>query len=253
GLSVPAQTWSMQALKARPECLWAAAIALESKPDATQLKEILKPLQSGNDVMSRTVQARQAMNEKQFDKAIEIWRQAAAAEKDNPEVLLNLGLALEQAGRLADALPIYRRVWEATQNPIAANNAAYLTSQLHPKDTAKLAEAQKWMEAATKVAPDTAAFRDTLGWLACLQGRHDEALLQLGRAIKGLPDSPEAHYHLACAQAAAGRTDLARWHYAAAVALAEKLKAAGGESAVSAQEAGRLAKEALARLDPKKS
>jgi Flp pilus assembly protein TadD len=100
--------------------------------------------------------------------------------------------------------------------------------------------------------PADAAFRDTLGWIAHLQGRSEEAALELHRAVKGMPDSPEAHYHLGAVEAAAGHKELARWHLAAAVSLGDRLKAENRDFPPAAQQAVRLAKEALAKLEPSK-
>jgi len=158
-------------------------------------------------------------------------------------------MALEQAGRAAEALLVYRQVWDATQHPIAANNAAYVVSCLYPKDTAKLAEARQWAEAAVKAAPDIPGFRDTLGWIAYLQGRNDEALQSLHRAVKGLPGSPEVHFHLGQAEMAAKQADFARWHLQAAVALSDKLKADGETLSTSTLAAAEGARQALAAME----
>ncbi|MBM4016886.1 MAG: tetratricopeptide repeat protein [Planctomycetes bacterium] len=254
GIPLLAQKWAMQALKARPTCQWAAALVMQTRPDAAMSQEVLGTLQPGDCPLARTIQAALAFNDKQYDKAAEIWAAVAQADSGHRhESLMNQGLALEKAGRLAEALPLYRQVWEATQNPAAANNAAYLTTQLHAQDAAMLADAQKWAEAAVKASPQTAAFRDTLGWIAHLRGRHDEASAELWRAVKGLPDSPEVHYHLGAVEAAIGRKELARWHLAAAVSLGEKQKAGDKTVAVGVTEAVRSAREALAKMEQPKS
>jgi hypothetical protein len=87
-----------------------------------------------------------------------------------------------------------------------------------------------------------------LKFLAYLQGKHDVAVTQLRRAVKGLPESPDVHCHLGLAELAAGRKDLGRWHLAAAVSLAEKLKADGSPLSAGTQESVRRAKEELARI-----
>ena len=249
-LGVPsvAQAWAMRLLKARPTCQWAAALAVQTAPDAATLREVLRLLQPRDCLLALMTNARLATEMKENDKAIDFWKSAIQAEKDSPEFVMSLAMAFEQFGRLADALPLYREVWESTHGSVAGNNAAYITVQLYPKDAARLAEARKWMEAAVKAQPNVAAFRDSNGWVAFLQGRHDEAVSELRRAIKGLPDSLEIHYHLGQAEAAAGQKEMASWHFAAAVSLADKLKAEGTGLAASAAEAARLAREALAKM-----
>jgi tetratricopeptide (TPR) repeat protein len=253
GLPLMARDSAMKLLKARPACQWAAVLAGQCDADGLLSREILQTLQPADCLLAQTIRARLASKEKQYEKAAGIWWTVAAAEKDNPETLMDLGAALENAGRLEDALAVYRKVWETDRRPLAANNAAFLVSLLWPQDSAKLAEASRWMAEAVKAAPAGASFRDTLGWIAHLQGRDEEACLELRRAVKGLPDSPEVHYHLGVVEAAAGRTELASWHLAAAVNIGDRLKAEKRGMAPACQQAVRSAQEALAKLVQPKS
>jgi tetratricopeptide (TPR) repeat protein len=252
GMPLLTRTWAMPILKARPTCQWAAALVFQTRPDAATAQEVLRILQPPDCLLARTAQARMAAEQNQYAKAVEIWQSVVQAEKGNTDSMLGLAMALEQAGRAAEALLVYRQVWDATQHPIAANNAAYVVSCLYPKDTAKLAEARQWAEAAVKAAPDVPGFRDTLGWIAYLQGRNDEALQSLRRAVKGLPDSPEVHFHLGQAEMAAKNADFARWHLQAAVALSDKLKADGATLSTSALAAAEGARQALAAMERSK-
>jgi len=252
GLPTAAREWAMKILKARPTCQWAAALVLQSNPAPAYVADVLQTLQPADCLLAQTVRARRFVDANQNDKAAEIWKAVATADKTNAEAVMNLGIALERAGRPEEALPLYRQVWESSKHPIAGNNATYIVTQLHAKDSARLAEAAGWMEAVVKTAPGVPAFRDTLGWVAHLQGRDDVAVIELRRAVKGLPESPEVHYHLGTVEAALGHADLARWHLAATVSLGEKLKAQKGGLSASAQQAVRLAGEALAKRDKPK-
>jgi len=119
--------------------------------------------------------------------------------------------------------------------------------QLSPKDAAKLAEARTWADAALKARP-LPHIQDTAGWIAHLQGRDADALPLLRRAARGLPGSPDVHYHLGVVEAAAGDEQLAQWHLAAAVDLGEKLQAGGQTLPKTTAEVIRLAKQALAEV-----
>lgn len=238
----------MKLLKARPTCQWAAVLAAQCDPEGALMNEILRTLQPADCLLAQMIRARLALEKKQYDKAAEIWRAVADAEKESRESMMNLGAALEQAGHLEEALAVYRKTWETSQHVLAANNAAYLVSLLSPRDPARLAEAARWMAEAVKASPADAAFRDTLGWIAHLQGRDAEALLELRRAVKGMPDSPEAHYHLGEVEAVAGRRDLAQWHLAAAANIADRFAMENRDLPPAAQKAVRLAREGLARL-----
>lgn len=247
GIPLAARARAMRILKARPTSQWAAGLIVQTRPEPAVVREVIQTLQPPDCLLARMLLANLAQDEKQYDKATEIWRQAAA-ESNDPEFLVNQAAALERANKPAEALPLYRQVWQATKNTIAGNNAAYLLTVLYPKDAACLAEALQIAEAVVQVSPAVSAFRDTLGWAMLLNGRNDEALAELRRAVRAMPDSPEVHYHLGRAETVAGSKDLARSHLSAAVALGERLKAEGNLPD-AAEAAARAAREALAALD----
>jgi len=248
GLVKAARAWALDVLKARPTSQWAAALAVGGVTDPDALREVLAVVKPSDCLIARVVRASVLESEGKHAEAAEIYRTAAEAEKGNPQFLMYQAMATERAGRRDQALALYRQVWEKTKNPTAANNAAYLLSGLYPQDAAKLAEAAKWADTAVEAAPSQAAYRDTKGWVAYLQGRNDEACTELRRAVKGLPNSPEVHYHLGMAEARAGNTSLARWHLGAAVSLGEILRSQDREVSEATREAIRLADEALAKI-----
>jgi tetratricopeptide (TPR) repeat protein len=248
GMPQPGRAWAMQILKARPACQWAAVLVLQTRPDTATAQQIAQVLQPADCILARMLQARLATEQKQYDKAVELYQAAVTQDKNNPELTLNLALALEQAGHPTEALALYRQVWEATHNPIASNNGAYIITRLYPKDQARLAEAQKSAQEAVKAAPNMPGLRDTLGWIDFLMGRNEEALLALRQAVRDLPDSPEVHYHLALAETQADHKDLAQWHFAATVSLVDKLKADGQTLSAAAMDAADQARQALTAL-----
>lgn len=249
GLSDLARRWALDLVQARPTCQWAAALAASRSPDVANLRKVLAVLKPDDCILARMIQAAILKEEAQYEKAAEIYRLAAAAEKNNPQLTMNQAIATEGAGQLQEALALYRKVWETAKNPTAANNAAYITSELYAKDKDKLTEAAKWAEDAVKTAPTVAAFRDTKGWLAHLLGSDPEARAELLRAVRALPDSPEVHYHLGMVEAKAGNNNFARWHFEATVSLGEGMKSRGQTVPKAVAEAVRLAREALPKLD----
>ncbi len=250
GLAPVAKSWAMEVLKARPKCQWAAALVIKSQPDPATLKVLLETLRPADCMLARMIRASLLMNEGKYEKAAEVYRKAAETDKDNPFLVLAQATATEKAGRLAEALSLYRKVWQATQSPSAGNNAAYLVTQLYPEDAVRLREALQWTEAAIKAAPQATAFHDTRGWVCFLLGRKEQARLEVRRAVKGLPNSPEVHYHMGVIEADAGNRNLRRWHLEAAVSSAEAIKAGGNKLTVAEARAAMLAKEALAKGAP---
>ena len=218
------RAWALDLLKNRPSCQWAASLLLASGVDKTTLGEVHEILQPKDSFLARKIEAKYLMQTKQFAQAASLYGQLAQEQQDQTSFLLQQGTALENAGQFAEGLNIYRGVWESSKNPIAANNAAYLVSELTPRDKEKLTEAKRWIDQAVSVSGGVWAFRDTKGWISYLQGNQDEACKELRRVVKGLPDSVEVHYHLGVVEAAQANNILARWHLEAAKQIGQKTR-----------------------------
>jgi len=245
GLPELARAWATEALKARPACQWAAAELALTGPKVAQIEWAADTLRPADCYLARTLRADLLLRKKQYKHAAEIY--AALSQRDgkaDPACMENHAVALEGDGQLPEALEIYRRVWQSTASAVSANNAACIVTQLSPKDQAGLAEAAQWMDAALKAMPQP-ALADTAGWIAHLRGRDSDALVLLRRAIKGLPDSPEAHCHLGVVETAAGDPTLGRWHLEAAIDMGDELKASGRPIPKMTAEAVELARQAL--------
>ena len=252
GLQEQAGAWAMEALVAETKSQWAAAVIQQTHPDGPTRQKMIEMLQPKDCVVARLLQASLQMYEKKYAPAAEAYALAAAADKGNIGLSLYQAMAVEQAGRLEEALGLYKVVLDATGDPYAANNAAYLTTQLAPKDAKQLEEAGKWLEAAVKALPGNPSFRDTLGWVNFLLGKNDRARQEVGTALPLMADSAEVHYHAGAIAAKDGDDDLARWHLQAAVSAAESHKAKGQPLNVSEEKAAQLAQQSLVELEKKK-
>ena len=245
GLTTMARSWAQELLKARPQGQWAAALVLAAGADEPELRLIWETLEPKDNMLAQAVHAELLMRNKQYEESAAIYSRLAAMQQDRTDFLLKQAMAWENAGHLAQALELYRQVWRASANPVAANNAAYVSSQLAPAEADKLNEALEWAETAVKAAPAIPAFHDTKGWVIYLQGHAQQACKELQQAIKGLPDSPEVHYHLGMAEMAAGHINLARWHLLEAVEIGHRYQADGAELPPTMITAIALAQEAL--------
>ena len=248
GLFDLGRAWALELLRTRPASQWAASVAARDVTDPADLRRVIDLLQPDDCITARVLRMSLRQLEGQFDDAAKMARELADAHQEHPELVMAEAGALERAGRLEDALARYKEVWQRTQDPAAANNAAYLTSSLYPKDAAQLRQAATWSEAAVKAAPQVSAFHDTRGWIAYLLGQYEEARTELLRATRGIPTEPEVHYHLGLAESKTGHAPLARWHLETAVDLAQAAETDGEEGAAAKAKAGRLAREALAEL-----
>jgi tetratricopeptide (TPR) repeat protein len=248
GLPELARAWGTEVLKARPACQWAALEIYFTGPQLAELKAALDVLRPDDCDLAKILRADLLSRQKQPKQAAEIYAALARrGEKVDPDYLERQAMALEAAGEPAEALALYRKVLEMNASPVAANNAACLVLRLTPNDKAKLAEASGWMDAALKAMP-MPYLQDTAGWIAHLQGEDAKALSLLRRAVKGLPDSPDVHYHLGQVEAGKGDPTLAQWHLTAAVDLGNHLKASGEPISETTAAAVELAKQALASI-----
>jgi tetratricopeptide (TPR) repeat protein len=244
GLPSLSQTWAMEVLKENPSCQWAAGLVLQDRPGKETMEQVLRTLRPEDSTMARLIQASLLLRNREFKKASDTFRQVAAVEKNNAALLVNQALALEGAGQFEEALQIYQKVLALGSNPHAANSAAYMVTLCSPGDKAQLEKARTWAQQAVEADPENPSYHDTRGWVDCLLGRSDEACSDLRQAVKGQPQSPEAHYHLGMAEAAAGNKDLAKEHWAAAVAWAER---SSKNLSPAAEKAGQLAQAQLAK------
>jgi tetratricopeptide (TPR) repeat protein len=95
----------------------------------------------------------------------------------------------------------------------AYNDLAWLTAQ-RKRD---LDNGLKWAKTATELAPKSASYLDTLGYVLLARGEKDAAVSALRRAIALSPDTPDYHYRLGLALQAQAQTQAALASYQAAI------------------------------------
>ena len=143
---------------------------------------------------------------------------AQAGEKASWVNYLQLGGALERAGKWDAALPHLRKAVElAPEQPVALNYLGY--AQIERGEN--LAEAAALLERASKLRPDDAAITDSLGWAYFRQGDLAKALPLLEKAAQGEPGSATINEHLGDAYWRIGRRFEARYAWSAAALYAE--------------------------------
>jgi tetratricopeptide (TPR) repeat protein len=150
---------------------------------------------------------------------------------ESREVLREARLAASglcvQLKRPAEAEDWLEQVLDEFPDDISADNdLGYLWA-----DQGKhLQRAVRMIQAAVDAEPDSAAYRDSLGWVYYRLGRVPEAIEELEKAAAKQPD-PEVLDHLATAYDKAGRADKARdaWRRAAEGYRKEKDEDKAGE------------------------
>ncbi len=132
---------------------------------------------------------------------LSIWTDTVAKRPQSAVARVNLGIALDKAGRLAGATDQFR---QATQIDPAYAEAHYNLGVALAK-TGLTAAAIGEFETAVRLRPDYAEAYYNLGTCLGQTGRVSEAIAQLKEAVRLRPDYAEAHKNLGLALYQAGR------------------------------------------------
>ena len=109
--------------------------------------------------------------------------------------------------RNEEAQQLYRQVLRLdSQNTVALNNLATLTAEIPGQSQ----QALRYIEQAIELSGEQPALLDTKGMILVKEGRADEAVSLLRRAVTGPQTDPRYHFHLAVALYRTGETEEAR-------------------------------------------
>jgi tetratricopeptide (TPR) repeat protein len=139
---------------------------------------------------------------------VEKWLQAAISQKPDQNVVLTglLAILRERQGRFADAKDLYRKVIQKDSgNAVAFNNLAYLLALEGDSSGEALALAKQ----ALAITGPTGAGLDTQAKAYLVQGKHDQAVLDLKAALAEAPTATR-YYHLALALQRGAQQDEAK-------------------------------------------
>ncbi len=249
-----ARSIAVKALTRRPTCQWAAAMALQTRiayesveARRASQQEVLAMLEPAECIVGRLGRAFALVEQGNDLEAAKLFAAAAGDGPENVASRMEQAMALERAGLIAEAMAVYETLWR--DNPVAANNLAYLMLRMYPDDPEKLALAAERAVSAVNSVND-AAFRDTLGWIAFRQGKYAEAVEHLTVAVRRVRRDAVVHYHVGAAEAMIGHPRLARWHFEAAVSLGDAAIEKGQTLADDAAEALAEAQRQLAAMGP---
>ncbi len=135
-----------------------------------------------------------------WDDAQKKLQEVLASDPGNTTARLWLGNIEVTKGNNKNALEQYRQVVASDpSNTEALNNFAYLLTEYGNQP----AEALKYAQKAKELAPDSAEYSDTLGWILYRKGLYPLAVTELERAVSK-ERNPIWRYHLAMAYAKAG-------------------------------------------------
>jgi tetratricopeptide (TPR) repeat protein len=116
----------------------------------------------------------------------------AVTGEDNPNAKINYGVALEQKGRMVEALAQYREVTRFSPDNVEARyNAGNLLDNM-----GKTEEALPELLKAVQLKPELPSLHDALGAVLVELGRFDEAMSQFTEAVRLDPACPAAHFDM---------------------------------------------------------
>jgi tetratricopeptide (TPR) repeat protein len=146
---------------------------------------------------------------------VRLWSDVVAKRPQNSRGHTNLGYALAQAGRAAEAIAAYERALALDpSNPEAHNNLGEALGRL-----GRLDEAVAHLDEAVRLKPGYAEAYNNLGNAAAVAGDLDAALSHYRRALRLRPGYAQAHNNLAVALTRRGAWDEALRHFDEALRL----------------------------------
>ena len=193
---------------------------------------ILRQLISQQPTLGRAAIALASVHQDQdkTDEAIEVLQahlERNPAGDEARRVRAFLANIFDEAGDLERAIALLKtNIGEKSNDASSCNNLAYI----YAVNNMKLNEALELVTTALRVAPNDAAFLDTLGWVKYKLALRDNDLRALNQAFAALsaaverePDDPVLHDHLGDVQYVRGE-----WH-AARAAWTNAVKRAGDD------------------------
>lgn len=121
-----------------------------------------------------------------------------------------LSSVLSLSGKQEECLIHLQQAFRISSNmPVVCNNLAWM---LATSDPPKLDEALQLSQQAVKANPTSVNFHDTLGTILLLQGKNEDAIVELEYGLDQRNEDKELHAKLAKAYAALGNKEIARMH-----------------------------------------
>ena len=147
--------------------------------------------------------------------SISLWTHTLDCSSENYLARNNMGKALEDQGKLQEAIEQYERALEIKPDDAQIHNNLGITLAKQ----GKLNEAIEQSQRALEIKPDHAKAHNSLGFALARQGRLSEAIEHFERALKINPDDAQAHNNLGNALSEQGRLSEAIEHFERALQL----------------------------------
>jgi tetratricopeptide (TPR) repeat protein len=186
-----------------------------------------------------------------FRSVLAIMSDTAAKRPGNRWVQCNLGMALYDDGRAAEALPYFEKLVQLDPTvPGVQNDLGLAMAKL-----GRLQEAAAAYEAALGISPNFAEAHNNLGVALSEMNRPEEAMVHLERALQLKPQMDTVHFNLGNTLIRLGRLDEAVIRFREAIEINPKYAASYANLGTALFHSGRIMEaireyETATRLDP---
>lgn len=158
------------------------------------------------------------LSEGKVEEAARLLETALESTPDNVSALLLLGVAKRQQGDLDASLARLTKAYELhPQDPAVLTELAITNDHIGQE---RLTYAEPFYRKVTQLQPNSAAAHNNLGFNYLLQGRHQDAINSLTKALALTPDNERAKNNLAAAYLIAQQPDRAIKLFQGTVGLA---------------------------------
>ncbi len=187
----------------------AGALIVQGKPVA-EVHQIARQKLPGSMIFAY-LNLREHQLTRDFDAAVTVGRQLLQREPGNDHITYAMSQIEREKGLIQECIDRLDAIWSVPgpYQGAAGNDLAYMLAE-HAPD--RLGESYLIAGKVLRVAPDSPALLDTMGWIELKKGNPQVAQNYFNRAVVGLPQHPEVHYHLALAYEQTGNRDWALMH-----------------------------------------
>ena len=168
-----------------------------------------------NSVTLCNIQGASKAGLRQYDDAIDSYNKALTIEPDYADTHYNMGVVLQEQGKLEEAIEAYNKAMSIKPDYAKANYNIGVVLQ----DQGKLAEAIKAYNKAVAIKPDYADAHYNMGLVLQEQGKPEEAIGAYKKTMSIKPDYAKAHNNLGLALYDQGKLDEAIKAYNKALAI----------------------------------
>jgi tetratricopeptide (TPR) repeat protein len=171
--------------------------ALEHHPDAIQPHYNLMALQAADENYAQALE-----HALRFEQAITA---RSADELLTGAFYYQFAVLRERNGELEEAERLFRKAIDLGEDPTVAAARNYI-AYMWAERGEKLEMAEDLVRLALEFDPENGAYLDTLGWIFYMQGRYNEALIYLEKALESGEEDPVIQEHIDAAREKLERT-----------------------------------------------